>query len=220
MWSALHPSPPTARRAAAFVVLIYLGGLVVPPLGSVAAWIVGRRAYGAPGLTVHLAHALQIQLVALGVLAAVQAGVVTIGWAIAPVATHLTWVPTLVFAGDVALSVAVWAGAVLFAPLGLLGEALRRPLGPALAPERRTRGSKRAVLWSPRPDAAHVRTPSLPAAPAPARVTPTMSLSVYPIAPPRADASTRRLATVPRPAPEPRRTAEIRIPVPVASESA
>ena len=218
MWSALHPSPPTARRAAAFVVLIYLGGLVVPPLGSVAAWIVGRRAYGAPGLTVHLAHALQIQLVALGVLAAVQVGVASIGWAIAPVSTHLTWVPILFLVGDVALSAAVWAGAVLFAPLGLLGETLRRPAGPTLAPERRTRGSKRVVLWSPRPDAAHVRTPSLPAAPA--RVTPTMSLSLYPIAPPRADASTRRLATVPRPAPEPRRTAEILIPVPVASESA
>ncbi len=121
------------------VLSIYLGALVLPPLGSTIAWVLARQASGDRTLVWHYVRALKIQLAGCGFVAALQVLVAALLWAASSIEAGPVVVWTVLF-GDVAASLGVGVAMVALGPVLLIAygwdgpvpaQFRREPRGPA-----------------------------------------------------------------------------------------
>lgn len=175
---------PRLRRAVvdAYVPAIYLGALVVPPIGSALLWFLGDTWTREPTLRAHLERALRVQLVGATLVALLQAGVLAIVVLARPTLLASDTLRNALFLADLTATAGLWLATALLGPVLLLGYGAGPR--PVLRYVRRGRPAEppRAVL---------VEDFDVPPAPrpAPARLVPAAATFRWRVGP--------RIATVP-----------------------
>ncbi|MFN7143841.1 MAG: hypothetical protein ACK4YP_08710 [Myxococcota bacterium] len=114
---------PRLRRAVvdAFVPVIYLGALVVPPIGSTLLWFLGDTWTREPTLRAHLERALRVQLVGATLVALLQAGVLAIVLLARPTLLAHDALRHALFLADLTATAGLWLATALLGPVLLLG---------------------------------------------------------------------------------------------------